>query len=114
MTPLPDVRMVPDADFLVVYADAPDLDAFLALLSRKGTLVLLLQGFGVPGNQRVASNLRSAGRTLATARWLAAAGRRYGCRAAHVPYGVDREIQEQFPDWSGAARAFEQALATLV
>lgn len=83
---------LPDADFLIVPADAPEGERLYALPSVKGRPVLLFQGYGAPGNPVVAANLGRADLVLATSRWLVRDAAGHGCRPFHVPYGIDREV----------------------
>jgi glycosyltransferase involved in cell wall biosynthesis len=83
---------LPDADLLVVPADAKAGERLYSLPSSKGRPVLLFQGYGTPGSPVVSANLDRADVAIAVASWLIDDAARHGCRALHVPYGFDRDI----------------------
>jgi glycosyltransferase involved in cell wall biosynthesis len=85
-----DADSLPDADLLIVNADAEDADHATALPARKGRPVLFLQGYGEPGNKVVVANLERFDVAITGAHWLVAEAAQRGCRAIHVTYGLDR------------------------
>ncbi len=85
-----DGDVLPDADLLIVNADAEKAELASALPAQKGRPVLFLQGYGEPGNPAVVSNLERFEVAITGAHWLVEEAARYGCRATHITYGLDR------------------------
>jgi glycosyltransferase involved in cell wall biosynthesis len=81
---------LPDADLLIVNADAEDAAVAATLPARKGRPVLFLQGYGEPGNPSVVANLKRVDVAITGAHWLVDEAARHGCNAIHVTYGIDR------------------------
>jgi glycosyltransferase involved in cell wall biosynthesis len=83
---------LPDADVLIVPADARAGERLFALPASKGRPVLLFQGYGTPGSPVVSANLDRADIAIVVSRWLIDEAARHDCRAVHVPYGFDRDV----------------------
>jgi glycosyltransferase involved in cell wall biosynthesis len=83
---------LPNADVLIVPADARDWERLYALPPEKGRPVLLFQGYGAPGNPVVTASLQRADVVLSCSHWLVDEAARHGCQAFHVPYGIDRGL----------------------
>jgi Glycosyl transferases group 1 len=85
-----DADALPDADLLIVNADSEEAELASTLPLQKGRPVLFLQGYGEPGNPAVVSNLGRFEVAITGAHWLVDEAARYGCRATHITYGLDR------------------------
>jgi len=83
---------IPDADAIVLYADATVAEHFACLPASKGKRFVLFQGYGIPKNPVVISNLRRNFPVVAVAHWLVEDAANCGCLAAYMPCGVDRTV----------------------
>jgi glycosyltransferase involved in cell wall biosynthesis len=102
---------VPDADAVVLYADAHFGEACAALPSKKGRRFVYFQGYAAIKNPAVIANLQRRWPVIASARWLVADARAYGCPAAFAPYGLDASI---FHSQGGARSSGTVAMMTHV
>jgi hypothetical protein len=80
-----------DTDVVVFPADMEDAGR-LELDRADVRPIMLLQGFGTPGNPVVLANLARASEVVATSAWLAALAREHGAAAVYLPYGLDRGV----------------------
>ena len=83
---------LPRADALVIPADDPAGEHLLSLPPHTGRPILLLQGYGAPGNPNTIANLRRADRVIAVSSWLIDEAARFDCRALLVRPGFDRSV----------------------
>jgi glycosyltransferase involved in cell wall biosynthesis len=83
---------VPDADAIVLYANADEDEAFFNLPSSKGERMLFFQGYKALGDEKVKKRLRRGLRVVTTSKWLTEEARRLGSRPLHTPLGLDHEI----------------------
>ena len=100
--PIPGVAVIPanaltqdvilDANAIVLNADSPLTEQFVALPASKGEKFLFLQGYGTPGSEVVGDNLRLGFPVIASSKWLVSEAQQHGAEALHVPYGLDRSI----------------------
>jgi 2-polyprenyl-3-methyl-5-hydroxy-6-metoxy-1,4-benzoquinol methylase len=83
---------IPDADAIVLYADAARGEHFASLPASKGKKFLLFMGYNVPKNPYVVSNLMRNFMVVARTHWLVGEALNYGCLTAYTPLGNDRTI----------------------
>lgn len=118
-----DPELLPPADALIVPADVPEPERVLTLPADRGRPVVLLQGYGQPGNPNVSRSLELADLVLTGTGWLEEAARAHRCRTGRFCYGLDREVFAPgppaaqrdplvsmivgAPDWKGAEDGLE-------
>lgn len=82
----------PPADVLLIPADLRHAHPLFDLAPECGAPMLLLQGFGIPGDPVVHGNLELASHCVCMSSWLVAEARQAGCTATLLRHGLDREI----------------------
>jgi len=85
-------RRVPAADVLVIPADSARMEDLLALRSRAGRPLLLVQSLAHPHAELTRRNLALVRDGVAVSTWLAERAAAAGCRARLVRPGLDRRV----------------------